>query len=143
VLRFYWIPSWKANGAAQWRELGFDYAWQQPNHFFHPGKVPDARLGEATAFARRHGLGLEFEADHRAFSEAKAFRPRFHAYLNAFDRDGVTAKASVAYYEGGGALLQMARSDDPEVRGLYDALARWVAGRQNQKAEIRNPKSGS
>jgi len=78
-LRFYWIPYWKATGAAQWRELGFDYAWQQPNHFFHPGKVPDTRLGEATAFARQHGLGLEFEADQRAISDAKAFRPRFHA----------------------------------------------------------------
>ena len=44
----------------------------------------------------------------------------------------MTAKASVAYYEGGGALLKMALSDDPEVRGLYDALAKWVAVRQKQ-----------
>lgn len=132
-LHFYWIPYWKASGAPDWRTLGFDYAWQQPNHFFHPGKVPDKRLGEATEFAKQHGLGLEFEADARAISNHTEFRPRFHAYLNAFDRDGVASEASVAYYEGGGALLQMARSEDPAVRGLYHALARWVAGRQHGK----------
>lgn len=129
-LRFYWIPYWNANGAARWRELGFDFAWQQPNHFFHPDKVPDERLGIATKFARTHGLGLEFEADARAISQPQNFRPRLHAYLDAFARDGVKTNASVAYYEGGGALLQMARSDDPDVRALYHAVARWVSERQ-------------
>jgi hypothetical protein len=128
--RFYWIPYWRSDGAAQWRELGFDFAWQQPNHFFHPDKVPDSRLGEATAFARADGLGMEFEADERAISNEKAFRPRFYEYLKAFTRDGVKAGASVAYYEGGGALLQMARSDDPNVRATYDALCKWVRDRQ-------------
>jgi len=129
-LKFYWIPYWRSDGAAKSRELGFDYGWQQPNHFFHPGKVEDSRLGEATAFARAHGLGLEFEADGRALSNPGAFRPRFYEYLKAFDRDGVKSGASVAYYEGGGALLQMANAEDPEGRAMYDALAGWVAGRQ-------------
>ncbi len=129
---FYWIPYWRANGAAQWRSLGFDYAWQQPNHFFHPDKVPDSRLGEATAFARAHGLGLEFEADSRAISEAKAFRPRFYEYLKAFTRDGVQSGSSVAYYEGGGALLEMAESQDPNARALYNALGKWVTERQSR-----------
>jgi hypothetical protein len=131
--RFYWIPYWNAAGAAQWRELGFDFAWQQPNHFFHPDKVPDSRLGEATAFARKYGMGLEFEADGRAIRNVKEFRPRFYEYLNAFARDGVKTGASVAYYEGGGALLQMARSSDPEVRAMYDTLSRWVAERQRPR----------
>ena len=136
-LRFYWIPYWKASGASQWQELGFDYAWQQPNHFFHPDKVPDARLGEATAFARQHGLGMEFEADQRAISDSKAFRPRLYTYLNSFERYEVKAKASIAYYEGGGALLQMARSEDPEVRALYEAVAKWVADRQRRLSSNR------
>jgi len=58
-------------------------------------------------------------------------------YLNGFERDEVKAKASVAYYEGGGALLQMARSDDPEVRALYEAVAKWVADRQPRLSPYR------
>jgi hypothetical protein len=131
--RFYWIPYWNSNGATKWRELGFDYTWQQPNHFFHPDKVPDSRLGEATALAKAHGMGLEFEADARAISKADQFRPRFYEYLRAFTRDGVKAGASVAYYEGGGAFLQMCRSTDPEVRAMYDTICRWVADRQQTK----------
>lgn len=130
--RFYWIPYWKSNGAVKWRELGFDYAWQQPNHFFHPGKVPDSRLPEAVALAKAHGMGLEFEADARAISNATEFRPRFYEYLQAFTRDGVKAGASVAYYEGGGVFLQMSRSTDPEVRAMYDTICRWVADRQKR-----------
>ena len=53
-----------------------------------------------------------------------------NGYLNSFERNEVKAKASVAYYEGGGALLQMARSDDPEVRALYETVSKWVADRQ-------------
>ena len=33
-LLFYWIPYWKAVGYDKWRELGFDMAYLQPNHFF-------------------------------------------------------------------------------------------------------------
>lgn len=133
---FYWIPYWRAGGAADWRKLGFDYAWQQPNHFFHPDKVKDSRLEEATAFARLHGLGLEFEMDSRAIKETVSFRPRFFKYLEVFDRAEVKHSASVAYYEGGGALLQMAGSSDPKVRGMYDTLAGWVADRQ-KRADVR------
>lgn len=32
-LLFYWIPYWKAVGYDKWRELGFDMAYLQPNHF--------------------------------------------------------------------------------------------------------------
>lgn len=132
-LSFYWIPYWNSRGAARWRELGFDYAWQQPNHFFHPGKVPDSRLADATAFAGVRGLGLEFEVDGRALTSPETFRPRFYKYLAAFTRDGVEASSSVAYYEGGGALLQMATSRKPEARAMYDDLCRWVTRRHGLK----------
>lgn len=33
---FCWIPYWQAKGYNQWRELGFDIAYQQPNHFLKP-----------------------------------------------------------------------------------------------------------
>ncbi len=30
--QFFWIPYWWARGAAEWKQHGFDVAWQQPNH---------------------------------------------------------------------------------------------------------------
>ncbi len=129
--KFFWIPYWKAAGAANWRNLGFDAAYQQPNHFFN-AKVPDSRLDTACAVARTNGLGLEFECDERAAASAEVFRPRLHAYLQAFERNGVNTNAAMAYYEGGGALLTMARSEDKDVAALYRELARWVAARQRE-----------
>ena len=132
--KFFWIPYWNASGAKDWQKLGFDAAYQQPNHFFHP-EVPDNRLEAACAFARTNGLGLEFECDARAAKSPEIFRPRLQAYLQAFDRNGVRTNSAVAYYEGGGALLQMAQSTEPQVRALYDQVARWVISRQLQPKE--------
>lgn len=127
--RFFWIPYWNARGAAAWRTLGFDAAYQQPNHFFHP-EVPDSRLDAACAFAQTNGMGLEFECDGRAIKSVDVFRPRLHAYLQGFERNGAKTHAAMAYYEGGASLLQMAQSSDPEVQALYREVARWVAARQ-------------
>lgn len=131
--KFFWIPYWNASGAKDWAQLGFDAAYQQPNHFFK-SDIPESRLDAACALARTNGLGLEFECDARAADSAGVFRPRLHAYLQAFDRHGVRTNAAVAYYEGGGALLQFAKSPDPQVRALYDAVARWVLSRQGRIA---------
>lgn len=127
--QLFWIPYWQAAGAKNWRQLGFDAAYQQPNHFFHP-EVSDSRLDDTCAFARTNGLGMEFECDGRAIKSADVFRPRLHAYLKAFERNAVRTKSAVAYYEGGGALLQMADSSEPQIRALYDEVARWVISRQ-------------
>lgn len=128
---FFWIPYWQSAGGADWRRLGFDVAYQQPNHFFNL-KIPDSRLDAACKFARTHGMGLEFECDGRAMKSPVDFRPRLGAYLDAFERQGVRTSAVMAYYEGGGALMQMAQDKDPDVRALYERVARWVAGRQRQ-----------
>ncbi|MGZ5567397.1 MAG: DUF4855 domain-containing protein [Limisphaerales bacterium] len=127
---FYWIPYWWARGAGDWKKHGFDVAWQQPNHFFHP-ELPDSRLTDACKFAREHGMGMEFELDDRIVSKSETFAPRFDAYLKAFEREGAKAKASIAYYEGGGALLHLAQSKDATMRAHYDRLAQWVLDRQS------------
>jgi len=127
--QFFWIPYWWARGAAEWKQHGFDAAWQQPNHFFHP-EVPDSRLQEACIFARQHGLGMEMELDERLISTPQTFAPRFEAYLKAFEANGAKSSASIAYYEGGGTLLHLFQSDQPAVRGHYDRLAEWVLDRQ-------------
>ena len=127
--QFFWIPYWQARGAAEWKQHGFDVAWQQPNHFFHP-ELPDSRLREACEFARQHGLGMEMELDERLISKPQTFAPRFEAYLEAFETNGVKSSGSMAYYEGGGTLLRLSKSDQPDVRHYYDRLAEWVLDRQ-------------
>jgi hypothetical protein len=126
---FFWIPYWKAAGATEWRRLGFDVAYQQPNHFFHP-EIPDSRLGEACTVARQHGMGLELEFDMRLQSSPDKYRARLPSYLTVFRRDEVATDSAIAYYEGGGAMRQMAASKDREVRRLYDEVARFVVARQ-------------
>jgi hypothetical protein len=127
--QFYWIPYWWARGAAEWKQHGFDIAWQQPNHFFHP-ELPDSRLQEACAFARAHGMGMEMELDERLISKPETFAPRFDAYLKAFEANGAKSSSSIAYYEGGGTLLHLSKSEKPDVRHYYDRLAEWVLDRQ-------------
>ena len=55
---FYWIPYWQAKGHEDWKRLGFDVAYQQPNHFFNKS-IPDSRLDEACAVARKNGMAME------------------------------------------------------------------------------------
>jgi hypothetical protein len=136
--QFFWIPYWWARGAAEWKQHGFDVAWQQPNHFFHP-ELPDSRLQEACGFARQHGMGMEMELDERLINKPKTFAPRFDAYLKAFEANGVKSSSSIAYYEGGGTLLHLFRSDKPDVRQYYDRMAEWVLDRQRLADEKATP----
>jgi len=129
-LRFFWIPYWRAEGAGDWSRLGFDTVYQQPNHFFHP-EVEDERLDEACGFARRHHMGLEFECDRRACKSPDTYRPRLYSYLHAFEADGVRDGAAMAYYEGGGALLDMFHSSDMKCRADYQVIVDWVIARQS------------
>lgn len=133
-LRFFWIPYWRAAGAADWKALGFDLASQQPNYFFHPG-LPASRLPAACTFARKHGMGLEMEFDDRLITQTKIFAPRFAAYLRAFAANGVKDSASMSYYEGGGTILRLAQSEDKTVHAYYDRIAQWVLDRQQAADE--------
>jgi hypothetical protein len=134
-LKFYWIPSWSRSAAKDWRKLGFDYVWQQPNAFFHT-EVSLSRLDEASEWSKSMNMGLEFEADRRAIDKADTFLPRANAYLDAFKRNGVETEASIAYYEAGGLFYFMARSKVPTVRSFYDELAHTILERQSKADSI-------
>src|SRR4029077_809494 len=53
-----WIPSFRATGSLDWKALGFDEAWLQPNYFFHL-EVPTTRIDSALTMAHDAGMGLE------------------------------------------------------------------------------------
>lgn len=142
--QFFWIPYWQpkaTNLIANWRACGFDAAWQQPNYFFNP-KVPMARLQEACDFAHKNGMGMELEFDGRLLTQPAVYQPRLDAYLAAFTRNGVQAESSMAWYEGGGALYDLAISKDPAMRQQYDRIARFILERQHKADEqsINNQK---
>jgi Domain of unknown function (DUF4855) len=134
---FFWIPSYHVNTPlGDWKSFGFDEAWLQPNFFFHPELSP-ARLQNACDFARAHGMGLEIEFDPRMITDPSVYEPRFHAYLDAFTRNGVNDGAAMAWYEGGGALYRLSASENPKLRGDYDELAQFVLNRQRMADESK------
>lgn len=143
---FFWIPYFHLDRpVAEWESLGFDQAWLQPNYFFHPG-LPISRLQQACDFARAHRLGLEMEFDARMISMPSVFEPRFHAYLDAYRRYGVNDDAAIAWYEGGGALYDLATSHNPKLHADYDELARFILKRQqiaNQQFENARTQAGN
>ncbi len=128
--QFFWIPYWQPGQRQKvWRAEGFDVAWQQPNHFFHP-EVPDTRLDDACRFAKDAGMGMEMEFDGRMMSDPANFERRFDVYLDAFERLGAKETSSIAYYEGGGALAELAQAKQPNMRAHYDRIARFILDRQ-------------
>ena len=126
-LKFYWIPYWKAEGHGDWQKVGFDAAYQQPNHFFEE-HIPDSRLDEACDFAKVHGMGMEMEFDSRV--QQPGFEKRLQAYIDAFARHGVLEKAAMAYYEGGDAMMKLAQSTQPHHRAIYKKVCDLIVKRQ-------------
>lgn len=132
-LKFYWIPYWNASGNTKWREMGFDFAWQQPNHFFN-AKIPDTRLQEACDLANNAQMGMEMEFDESALANAKdSKRNRFIAYVDAFKRNGVFDQSSIAYYQGSAAFYKLIKSEDSRDKELYHMLADLISKRKEKK----------
>ena len=128
-LKFYWIPYWASKGATEWKELGFDYAYIQPNHFFNTS-ILDNRITDATRFAKKNGMGLEMEWDADVLYEnVNSKYSRLEAYIDRFESDGVFAESSIAYYSGTKAILQMYRSSHIENTLILDRIAKHIEER--------------
>ncbi len=134
--KFYWIPYWTAQGGDKWKELGFDYAYEQPNYFFNT-TIPYSRLTDACAFGGKYGLGMEMEFDHRV--STPEFKTRFNDYVRAFTENNIWKLRPVAYYEGGGAWGSMATSTNEELKKMYQTLGNIIVERQ-KKADERHKK---
>lgn len=131
---FVWIPYWKAKGFEQWKELGFDIAYQQPNHFFTK-TIPDTRLDEACTLALAKGMAMEFECDSKALYDCEnSSYDRMLAYIKAFEKHGVFETSAIAYYTGSKGFLDMYNSTSPEDKKIMDCLARHIILRRSIKA---------
>lgn len=130
---FVWIPYWKAKGYDQWKELGFDIAYQQPNHFFTKD-IPDSRLDEACDVALNHRMAMEFECDSKALydSDGSSY-DRMLTYIERFERHGVFEASAIAYYTGSKGFIDMYKSTSPEDKKIMDRLARHIVARRSLK----------
>ncbi|CAL1519507.1 DUF4855 domain-containing protein [Chitinophaga sp. MM2321] len=135
--RFYWIPYYGATGAANWQEMGFDIAYQQPNYFFNLAS-PYSILTGAIDFSKKHNMALEMEFDNRLMTQS-AYRKKYVDYISEFQKYGAWDSLPVAYYEGGGAWLEMALSKDVEVKGLFNRLGDIIAERQKRTDKLAAP----
>lgn len=127
--KFYWIPYWNAQGGDRWKELGFDYAYEQPNYFFNTS-IPYSRLNDACVFGRKYGLGMEMEFDYRV--SQSDFKSRFDDYIKAFTENNIWKLKPVAYYEGGGAWGGMATGTGEELKMMCKRLGDIIVERQRQ-----------
>ena len=130
---FYWIPYWQSKGAEDWKALGFDVAYQQPNHFFNHS-IPDSRLDDACAFAREHGMAMEFEFDEKATADREnSSHARMKAYIDHFEKNDVFNSSALAYYCGNRGVLTLHESKNPADHALMDRLARRIQMRRYMK----------
>lgn len=139
-LRIVWIPYFgNVNKFAKdWKSLGFDMAYYQPNYFFvnaTKAGVPVSRLDDATKFASEHGMAMEFEFDHNVYNDT-LYQRKFSEYINYFEKNNVFQRTSIAYYEGGGAWGQIANSQDKDITTLYRRLCEIISNRQHKADSI-------
>lgn len=128
-LDFYWIPYFKSDGYNQWRELGFDNAYLQPNHFFNDA-IPDSRIDETCRLATEAGMSLEMEFDENAL-QGKGRAARMTAYIDSYERNGIFENNDLAYYQGNNAF-SLLRHGTEEDYALYKRLADIIAKRQKE-----------
>ena len=130
---FYWIPYWQSKGAEDWKALDFDVAYQQPNLFFNHS-IPDSRLDDACAFAREHGMAMEFEFDEKATADREnSSYARMKAYIDHFEKNDVFNSSALAYYCGNRGVLTLHESKNPADHALMDRLARLIQMRRYMK----------
>jgi Rad3-related DNA helicase len=78
------------------------------------------RVGGEEAAALQVGSPFDYERQMKLFAVNKMPDPREAGY-----RDG----ALTAWYMGVAALVECARSKDPEVRAIYDETHAFITGR--------------
>lgn len=139
-LKFVWIPYWKARGFDKRKEYRFDFAWLQPNHFFNK-EIGDERIDRACEMAKQLNMGLEMEFNNKALADHDdSMRGRLLTYIDGFQKNGVYAEASLAYYEAGHAVYTFSKSQNPLDRELMDRFAAPIIERKKKEFMDKLPK---
>ncbi|MDD4158988.1 MAG: DUF4855 domain-containing protein [Proteiniphilum sp.] len=122
---FYWIPYFTADGYSEWKKLGFNVVYYQPNYFFNES-VPYERLQETCDRAQKFQMNLEIEFDERALKNNKDWGYRLKDYLDVFEQNGVFDSLNVAYYQGGDAFYRLSQSKEQADIDLHQRLVKII-----------------
>ena len=128
--RFYWIPYFNTDGRDEWKELGFDQAFLQPNHFFN-ASIPDSRIDDACNIAKVQGMSMEMEFDENASESKQNKGDRMKAYIDGFTRNNIWENSDVAYYQGGEGIYILKNGTEKD-QELYNELANIIIERQRR-----------
>ncbi|NGQ96193.1 DUF4855 domain-containing protein [Brevibacillus sp. SYP-B805] len=127
ALRFYWIPYFGATGLSEWKALGFDYAFIQPN-FYNDKEIPVDRIETTLKVANQYGMGVEVEGDERMVRDMRYYQI-YYNQLIAGHKLGIDKEKVHAYYYGSKSLLEAFKSKEPQGRAIYDDTYQWMRGR--------------
>lgn len=125
---FTWIPYHYADGAFEWKELDFNYAFFQPNYFFNETR-PISLLNRACEKAIEHNMDMEIEFDERALVSRNNWGYRLKNYMKAFKDYGIWENKRIAYYQGGTALYNLSKSTNNKDNELYHKFCEFVIER--------------
>ena len=141
----WWVPYHLAPGYRVWKELGFDCAFMQPNHYWDTAdQHPMAKT--VTALKQyRLGIELEFEytlvasvmADGRrgpdgsgnlifTKDDVPALRGRLREYFSGYRESGLYGVQPIALYSGTDAMHQLSTSGDDGDREMYHELCHFI-----------------
>ncbi|PPB08400.1 DUF4855 domain-containing protein [Brevibacillus laterosporus] len=129
--RFYWIPYYGSPGLEEWKDLGFDYAFLQPN-YYQANEVPIERVQLTLDVANKYGMGVEIEGDEKFLRDMRLYRT-YYNQLIAGHKIGIDKDKIHAYYFGSKNLLMAYQSKEQQARKIYDDTYKWMKGKFDMK----------
>jgi hypothetical protein len=130
--KLFWVPffsTYNIHQLGNYQKYYFDCAFLQPNHLQY--KALRNSVAEAAEAARENYAGIEMEFDKSI--EDAMYRSRFRDYLNGGVEFGFMKEAACAWYDGGKGPQWLYEHPDPELRGLYEDIYRFVKGTYRKK----------
>lgn len=144
----WWIPYHLAPGYKVWRQLGFDAAFMQPNHYWDHDQVSHPLSDTREALSKyRMGVELEFEyslvasvmADGRSGPDGSGnptfyakdvplLRTRVRDYMQMYIDSGLYGTLPIAVYSGTDAMHQLATSTEAGDRQMYRDICQFIIG---------------
>ena len=141
----WWVPYYLAPGYKVWKELGFDCAFMQPNHYWdtadqHP-------MSKTVAAIKQYRMGIELEFEYSLVTEVMAdgrmgpdgsgnptftkddipaLRGRLREYFSGYKETGLYGVQPIAVYSGTDAMHQLAVSGDEGDRAFYHELCHFI-----------------
>ena len=124
---FCWIPYNRAAGYTKWKEMGIDYAYMQPNHYWDDkGARP---LSRYFSDIKAHDLAMEFEFDENILEgeqNSDVYKKRFREYMEGAKKHGVYGSKPLSYYHGTNRFYDLWASTAAKDKELFHEFCRFV-----------------